>query len=1208
MSSLIILESDSGELEDIDERLQRDGYRTNISVEHKLRYFWRQFTRSDTSLKSSLESVEQLRKQHGEEMIEVENYVAHIRHLSDEREALTQDLEAENEQLKAELEQMKVEREAGAYVSEDICDMLMESGLTQIGSDTNPVKEQVNYLIKERASLSEKVRRLELDNETIRKNSDTEQSDKRLMKIMEEERKDMEEEINRMRDMMKQVKQEERKIHEQEVKKVTDENDTLRSQLEKIQKQHTEDMAELINRHQGEKLKLLEEREQEKEKTTAHVGKSDRVMAEVEELKGKMRSIELDKTSLQATVRSLEEEIEKEKEELNKSKATQEASIKKLKTELSGTKQKLQETEVKLKTNEEEKKTIETRLQVAQKDLTTIRDREAKLSTEKDSAMTDAKTSTQKQQVRIVQLSDENSSLQERLKTADDTLERQIKQIENLTLQLGEAERTLAEKEEDMESLDKTSKDELNTLKAKLTRTADEASSLKEELSDTKQKLNKVLSDHKSNEMTYQEKLMTESGRSRSAEEEKELLREQILDLRKDLEASLAASMSREKETMEQTATLEKEKENLARELASYINKEKDKSKKSDELSVQLQSVENEKSSLHAVISTQERQISDLNIKLERLDEKCAELEDQLQKEQSRTLELSTRYEFTQESSSSAKQEVDQLKEEVKVMSAQLLRQHNASLDSQGKYERLIVDMRNEIEREREKSSAERHSLASQLEQAMRESKDFSSLLRERDEELIGLRAELSNASHTGTKASTALEFESKMRGSLENRTAQLESELSRAWEQIKDMSEKGSMLETTKRHLEIELDKKIQQLRQSESTLHRRQAEYTAVMVGKDTAQQQAEEAEAKSAGLRHEFEGISDQLELTQSELKSATEQLAEMKLTSEENNTLRVHLQEEEVNKLACDVIELDEMLRGIQHQTVQELERQVELLRERDGQLQYTVKEQEVKIDALKQKLKNTGDKHKRKEDDAKSLTERVNELQQEVEYLQGELVNAAERIDQLQRKNDERKTKAHATIRSLKDRFAREKRNLESTVLSLQSSLELTQERKNKDEEHQGATQAAQKQLMGEKRELLAKLTDGEEVIREHLRSLRQSEAALNALEKENTELHDKVNLLIQEKGAITRELEKTKAFLSSPYTSPKATGPIDSQILKNALARLNQADTLERSFSSGSPDLYSPEHRSPERTLASNTMNGSLSGTYRPGLMSSTVH
>ena len=45
--------------------------------------------------------------------------------------------------------------------------------------------------------------------------------------------------------------------------------------------------------------------------------------------------------------------------------------------------------------------------------------------------------------------------------------------------------------------------------------------------------------------------------------------------------------------------------------------------------------------------------------------------------------------------------------------------------------------MRNEIEREREKSSAERHSLASQLEQAMRESKDLSALLRERDEVIL---------------------------------------------------------------------------------------------------------------------------------------------------------------------------------------------------------------------------------------------------------------------------------------------------------------------------------------------------------------------------------------------------------------------------------------------------------------------------------------
>lgn len=62
---------------------------------------------------------------------------------------------------------------------------------------------------------------------------------------------------------------------------------------------------------------------------------------------------------------------------------------------------------------------------------------------------------------------------------------------------------------------------------------------------------------------------------------------------------------------------------------------------------------------------------------------------------------------------------------------------------------------------------------------------------------------------------------------------------------------------------------------------------------------------------------------------------------------------------------------------------------------------------------------------------------------------------------------------------------------------------------------------------------MTRLTDSEEIIREHLRDLRQREAALNVLEKENTELQDKVNSLMQEKGAITRELEKAKVSMCS---------------------------------------------------------------------------
>ena len=64
--------------------------------------------------------------------------------------------------------------------------------------------------------------------------------------------------------------------------------------------------------------------------------------------------------------------------------------------------------------------------------------------------------------MKIQQLTDDNESLKLRLKMADATVERQIKQIETITVQLGESERTLKEKEEDMEDLDKNMKNEVS--------------------------------------------------------------------------------------------------------------------------------------------------------------------------------------------------------------------------------------------------------------------------------------------------------------------------------------------------------------------------------------------------------------------------------------------------------------------------------------------------------------------------------------------------------------------------------------------------------------------------------------------------------------------------------------------------------------------------------------------------------------------------
>lgn len=53
--------------------------------------------------------------------------------------------------------------------------------------------------------------------------------------------------------------------------------------------------------------------------------------------------------------------------------------------------------------------------------------------------------------------------------------------------------------------------------------------------------------------------------------------------------------------------------------------------------------------------------------------------------------ELSTKVHYTSESSSSAKQEVDNLRDEVKALTSQLLRQHDATMDSRVKNTNITI-------------------------------------------------------------------------------------------------------------------------------------------------------------------------------------------------------------------------------------------------------------------------------------------------------------------------------------------------------------------------------------------------------------------------------------------------------------------------------------------------------------------------------------
>lgn len=261
---------DAGELVEIDKRLQEDGFKTTLSLEHKLRYMWRQLLRSEASLGSSLETVEELRKQHAQEMIEVETYVDHIRQLSNEREALTLDLEVENEKLKSELGELREEQDKEMFSVKEISVLLRDSGLPQHTRDKISIKDHVSNLVRDYNQTLDKAKHLEAENSNLKLTGSS--SDSKTIKLLEQERKAMEDEMKRMQDNMKLVKQEERRIHEEELNKIKLDKQELqkklnssekkckdlqrevlsvKSKMEDEQRAHNKDMTELLRKQHG---------------------------------------------------------------------------------------------------------------------------------------------------------------------------------------------------------------------------------------------------------------------------------------------------------------------------------------------------------------------------------------------------------------------------------------------------------------------------------------------------------------------------------------------------------------------------------------------------------------------------------------------------------------------------------------------------------------------------------------------------------------------------------------------------------------------------------------------------------------------------------------------------------------------------------------------------------------------------------------------
>ncbi|XP_063001498.1 involucrin-like [Elgaria multicarinata webbii] len=143
-------------VEDIRQQLKEGGVDPTAPVDDQLCYVWSLFLRGQEDLRSAASELEKLRQQQAEEMREVENYVGHVRTLTEARDVLATEYERENEQLRMEFTQLQLEHESQR---KEVEEMLEQEGLLDI-AHSSP-SEQVAYLLVERSALLEKIEALE---------------------------------------------------------------------------------------------------------------------------------------------------------------------------------------------------------------------------------------------------------------------------------------------------------------------------------------------------------------------------------------------------------------------------------------------------------------------------------------------------------------------------------------------------------------------------------------------------------------------------------------------------------------------------------------------------------------------------------------------------------------------------------------------------------------------------------------------------------------------------------------------------------------------------------------------------------------------------------------------------------------------------------------------------------------------------------------
>ncbi|XP_070695011.1 coiled-coil domain-containing protein 30 [Pempheris klunzingeri] len=428
---------------------------------------------------------------------------------------------------------------------------------------------------------------------------------------------------------------------------------------------------------------------------------------------------------------------------------------------------------------------------------------------------------------------------------------------------------------------------------------------------------------------------------------------------------------------------------------------------------------------------------------------------------------------------------------------------------------------------ERQLASQHQLVLQAQVNDAQAHIKSQDLVLSQKAEEAKQMKQDLQRAQSLFTSAERELRYEKEKSMDLKRHNTLLDQEKLKLCAELRQVQSKLVQVEQSVSTQAAECERQQQKIRELELELARTSTNRSATSSLQEDLQAERARliaADKKVLELQQQLKNAQHQLRLEEARANQNSRLERDSRDLSDTLSALRAKQQEEHIT-------------RKLLEQRDEELQQQVRSLRLKEAsmtrtnaELSHRTQQLETRLTILEAELSKTREEARDGHKSSHRLQEDLVASQQECDRLQGELQQVLLQLDSHVRKYNEKQSQHKTKLRQAKQVFLKETAQRDRIIQKLEHDLVLASSLSHKEKERIHTVMEENEKLLEEKRELLRKISEAEEMGSKGMRTASTVQHRANVLEVENRQLQDRTLKLSNQVSSLERALRNVQSF------------------------------------------------------------------------------